>query len=235
MKVYMDAGNSFIKCMVNDSLKQIPSSEFVRFPELLPSHDQIDRLYISSVLDSGFHLFVSTYCQDKSIGVSWVETPQQGLGIQVGYQDSRQFGVDRFLAMAAAYNACKQHCVVIDAGSAVTMDAIDAQGVHLGGVIIPGQKMMREALGTAPGISSVTGSGAGVFGRSTADCVVAGCLNAVQGGVSQVLEQMRARLGDSVVVFVTGGGASLVMDSMGNEARLCQNLVLDGLRLFANS
>lgn len=235
MKVYLDAGNSFIKCLVDKAPKQIPSSEFVRFPELLPPHDQIEHVYISSVLDSGFHLFASTYCQDKGIDVSWVETPERGLGIQVAYQDPRQLGVDRFLALAAAFKICKRQCVVIDAGSAVTMDAVDAHGVHLGGVIIPGQVMMRETLGKTPGISSVTGSDSGVFGTSTAACVAAGCLNAVQGGVSLVLSKMKSELGDSAVVFLTGGDAPLVIDSMGKDVRLCQNLVLDGLQLFANT
>jgi type III pantothenate kinase len=235
MKVYMDAGNTFIKCIVGQANKQIPSSEFVRFPELFPPHDQIDHLYISSVLNSGFYLFVSTYCQDKGIEVSWVKTPSRGLGIQVGYDEPEQLGVDRFLAMAAAYDMCKRDCVVIDAGSAVTMDAVDVQGNHLGGVIIPGQKMMREALGMSPGISSVAGSDAGVFGKRTADGVTSGCLNAVQGGIRAILSQMKAELDDSVVVFATGGDASLVVESVGKEVRLCQNLVLDGLRLFADT
>jgi len=67
-------------------------------------------------------------------------------GVRNGYSDYTKLGMDRWLALVAAYVRCRRACVVIDLGTAITVDFVDAAGQHLGGYIAPGSKLLRTGL-----------------------------------------------------------------------------------------
>ncbi|WP_373083852.1 type III pantothenate kinase [Zhongshania sp.] len=154
-------------------------------------------------------------------------------GVRNSYGDPSRMGVDRWLAMVAAYVECEGACVVIDAGTALTIDVIDGGGAHLGGYIIPGVAMSARALAEYTGRVRFDGADKQSLapGKDTESCVHHGKWLAQFGAVQAALAWSEGVLGRSEV-FITGGDAQVLMALAGSQAatwRYSEELVLDGL------
>ena len=153
-------------------------------------------------------------------------------GIRNSYAEPERMGADRWVAMIAARALTDQTCYVVDCGTAVTIDALAADGRHLGGVIIPGMRLMREALyRETRQIPPETGE-ARLFGQSTRDCVWGGAVYAVASAIDGITERMSAEHG-SGVCLLTGGDAATVLPHLRAEYRLEPDLIFIGLRIIA--
>jgi type III pantothenate kinase len=163
------------------------------------------------------------------------KTSQVVAGVSCGYDDPSALGVDRWLAVVAAYQRFKQPCVVVDAGSAITVDLVDREGRHLGGYIVPGLKMMHQALFNGTSKVKVESMGSSFSlepGRSTEQAVTQGSLVMVQSMVKSAVNRLREN-NKSVQVVVTGGDGRDLMAVLDNLACFDAELVLDGLTFVA--
>lgn len=135
--------------------------------------------------------------------------PAQSSGLTNGYNDPARLGVDRWLAMVGARAAHAGAALVVDAGTALTIDAIDAGGRHLGGYIVPGMQLQLGALaGGAAQIEPIpAGTGIG-WGKNTAQAVASGVLLSLVAFVERAAIELSNRLDDTCRVIVTGGDAS---------------------------
>ncbi len=156
-----------------------------------------------------------------------------GLGVVVsGYQKPEQLGVDRWLAILAGWDLFQQRCVVVDAGSALTCDFIDANACHQGGYIVPGQKMMGDAL--LSGTSGVRVDALGLpntgYGQNTYSAVKNGCLAMSLALIENIMAGGGKAHGYTKVVL-TGGDAELLLARLPEGVVYKSDLVLDGLAL----
>lgn len=154
-------------------------------------------------------------------------------GVRNSYVDTSRMGVDRWLAMVAAFGVCGSACVVVDAGTALTIDIVDGGGMHQGGYIIPGVAMSARALAEHTGRVRFDGADKQSLapGKDTESCVHHGKWLAQYGAVQAAITLAEAAQGPSEV-FVTGGDAQGLMVVAGEYARhwrYCEELVLDGL------
>lgn len=150
-------------------------------------------------------------------------------GLRSAYADPAQMGVDRWLAMVAAWQRYRSGLVIIDAGSALTIDYVDQDGQHLGGYILPGWHMHLKGLleGTARVFADGIRERPGVApGRNTSACVNQG-LAWLWASWGARLEADRRRLG-LVRVIISGGDSDHVLDA-GVEGEVWPELVMDGL------
>ena len=130
--------------------------------------------------------------------------------IQVATREPGRTGVDRVLNVAAAYEQLKKACVVIDAGSAVTVDFCDDSGKFLGGCIAPGAAAQSAALNTiAPHLPliKVTATDA-AYGDGTESAINCGIVNGLRGLVRHAVEQHAMTLDTWPEVIATGGDAA---------------------------
>lgn len=155
-------------------------------------------------------------------------------GLTCGYREPERLGVDRWLALLAANarRSGQENFVVIDAGSALTVDICLATGQHCGGYIAPGLHMMIEALGvqtSGVGLQEISQQSLAP-GSNTAEAVNNACLAACVGVIRNALEQLRVDH-----VFLTGGDRheieSLLSVGMGQRLSLVPDLVLEGLHV----
>jgi type III pantothenate kinase len=143
---------------------------------------------------------------------------RQQAGIRNAYEQAETLGVDRWLAIVGAARTYGTPVVIWDLGTATTLDAVDAEGQHLGGYIFPGPATMLEALrsGTAltvprdlseaPG-DSPTGQEYSIRpGQTTADCIIQGVRATQVGALNQFLRFISPQAGNPTLV-VTGGAA----------------------------
>jgi type III pantothenate kinase len=157
--------------------------------------------------------------------------------ISNAYADPTRLGVDRWLAVVAAFHRQHGAALVIDAGSALTVDLINAEGSHLGGYIIPGIALMKASLLKDTGGVRFEPSdySAGVaLGCSTADGVNAGVMAAQTGAILTAVAESGRQVGQDFAILMTGGDAELIVKSLPaglvNNIQLVPDLVLDGLQ-----
>ena len=154
-------------------------------------------------------------------------------GVSNRYADLGKLGIDRWLAMLAAFRRTGGACVVVDAGTAVTIDAVDGLGQHLGGYILPGIRLSTAALEDNTGIrlEARQPSGDTGLGHSTDEAVYHGIIAAIISLISATLDAV-ARPGDPVGLFFSGGDAELIRKSGEfDSAEIVPELVLDGLAI----
>ena len=240
----LDIGNTRIKWGVlnGDVIQQsghlrqsaIRDSGLSIWASKLPRH--VETVLACNVAGGDFAAQLSDFIR-KHCGcdVHFAHSERQACGVTNGYRQPRRLGADRWLAMIGAHIECQTLCIVVDAGTAVTIDVLDDNGQHLGGQIMPGLKLMRDALSIhTNGIgnvgrpsSSVTG-GLGIFAKSTAGAVVQGVTSAVTGAIERA-SRILGHDGKQPTIVLTGGDALHIYSSLEEESLLRPNLILEGL------
>jgi type III pantothenate kinase len=198
-------------------------------------HD-VGEVFVSNVAGNSFATRLSgvigMHCDCE---VRFAHVERSGWGVTNGYRQPRRMGVDRWVAMVGAWGECRTACLVVDAGTAVTLDAVDADGKHLGGQIIAGVEMMIRALSAStsdiPPVKSASGKGndgIGMFATSTAEAVREGARNAVAGAIERAFHTLQSEAYEPVLVL-TGGDASRILSALGETPLHRPHLVLQGL------
>lgn len=143
-------------------------------------------------------------------------------------------GVDRLLCAAAAFTTLKQACVVIDAGTAITIDFVDGEGTFHGGVIAPGAQMQLNSLhahtDALPQVSFALPTNE-PFGRNTEQAMLQGVFFGIRGLVQRMIERYATELGTFPLVVATGGDAQLILNHEDFVDRIVPDLVLMGIAI----
>lgn len=197
---------------------------------------RIDDVFVSNVAGTTFATRLSgvigMHCD---CDVRFARSERRGWGVTSSYTQPRRMGVDRWVAMVGAWAEIQGACLVVDCGTAVTIDAVDDDGQHLGGQIIAGVATMANALTTAtsdiPPVRPAPGRGGadlGMFGRNTAAAVREGAQNAVSGAVDRAIRTLQSNAYEPVVVL-TGGDSSRILNALCEPPLHRPHLVLQGL------
>lgn len=159
------------------------------------------------------------------------------LGVRNAYPVPEQLGVDRWAALVAAYRQCGGPLVVADCGTAVTVDVVNGEGRHQGGVIAPGMGLMRDALaiGTRVDAKLTQPKTSGQLGCTTEMAVAYGIESAVLGLIQRLINQAEISCGPISHRWITGGEAAVLVTRLEGHWRHVPQLVLDGLELLADS
>jgi type III pantothenate kinase len=229
----VDVGNTRVKWRVVDRVQVISRgdqlTELIRQGATLNIDSQydIERVRLSCVAGKEIvEKLQSQFREQYAAEIEFAEVTKGAGSITCGYRDYKQLGVDRWLALLAANAKNPDGVIVVDAGSAVTVDIVGSNGQHQGGYIVPGLGLMHSALwqGT-DGVKVKAKSVAGMHcpGQSTDESVDKGCLLLLVAMIESLADKYKAKL------IVTGGDAELVRDALSVEAELYPDLVLDGL------
>lgn len=164
-------------------------------------------------------------------------TPDLKMNIKLGYENPKELGSDRIVNSAAAYHLYGGPCIVIDFGTATTFNAVDRQGVFLGGCICAGIKLSMEALAGAasklPYIEIIRPDG--VIGRTTAANLQAGAVYGLIGQVEYIVKKFRAVKGfEKAKVVATGGLSEIVAAEEKIIDVIDRTMTLRGLNLLYN-
>lgn len=169
----------------------------------------------------------------------WVVSSAQEAGLTNGYEHPTRLGSDRWVAMVGAYHHVQQRqpnrpCVLVMVGTAVTVEAINAQGHFLGGYILPGHGMMLRALETGTAGLHVPTGEIRPFPANTSDALTSGGTYAIAGAAQRMVDQLHAHTGQAPVCLMTGGAAWKMAPSMATPFELVDSLIFDGLLTVAD-
>ena len=217
-------------------------------------HDAgIERVVASSVAGSRVERTLARAARRfLDVRVEFATTVRHKAGLTTRYTEPWRLGVDRFLAALGAHQLAGGRPVcVVSAGTAVTIDLIDARGVHRGGAILPGPELMirsllentdgieRRARGARSAGHSIRGAGRAehrggdLFARSTRAAIEQGARQAIGALIDRAVARARVLAGRAPLVVLTGGAATQLRGSFGARAVLAPDLVLRGLALYA--
>ena len=169
----------------------------------------------------------------------WVVPSLFEAGVTNGYDHPSRLGSDRWVAMIGARQRMRAQgparpLVVVMVGTAVTVEAIDAEGRFLGGLILPGHGIMLRALesGTA-GLHVPTGE-VRPFPTNTSDALTSGGTYAIAGACERMVQHLREHTGQEPLCIMTGGAGWKMAPSMSLQFELVDNLIFDGLLTMAD-
>jgi len=171
---------------------------------------------------------------------SWVVPATEEAGVVNGYDHPARLGPDRWVALVGARwrllaAGRPTPALVVMVGTAVTVDALDAQGRFLGGLILPGHGIMLRALeGGTAGLRVPTGDVVH-FPTNTSDALTSGGTYAITGAIERMHRHLQLRTGVPPQVIVSGGAGWKVAPSLGVPYELLDNLLFDGLLRIAQA
>jgi type III pantothenate kinase len=197
------------------------------------------RVVVANVAGHAFEARFRTWAEHR-----WQVTPEfpaaaaEQLGLRNAYVRPAALGIDRWLAMLAAWQLAAAPLLVASAGTAFTVDLVDGEGLHRGGCVVPGERLMREALhaqtsGVAAAALLDVAAVDGTFGINTAGAVQQGARLALASLVDRAARALEAASGEIPRIFLAGGAAAEIAPLVGRSVELAPHLVLAGLALVA--
>lgn len=230
----LDIGNSRTKWRLADTSGSLKSP---RIPTLAATEEPPDRVRISAV--AGVRDRIRAAVEARfGIAPEFARVSRELAGVVCCYEDPERLGIDRWLAVVAAWHCVHGAVAVVDAGTAITVDLADDRGQHQGGYIVPGIGLMRRSLAgetrdlALPQLLADQEDDA--FpppGRSTDTAIAGGTLAMPVGFLDAVLARFRAASPSGTTTFLCGGDAHLLHSRLASATRIKPNLVLDGLAI----
>lgn len=258
----IDCGNTYLKwCLSNDesltkqqSLKHKDISILEVYKDVIDSQSSIcDSVVLVSVLGDIFSAGANKISTDA--GLSFLEVQSQDVSpdISNAYEKPEKLGNDRWVAMIGADELINhsEACIVIDSGTATTIDAIDESGKHLGGVIFPGLELSLNSLSDntelLPNLKTnnllIDKNG---FAKKTNQAIASGCLLGLAGAIDGICNKMQRQLIEKspslkVRRLLSGGGANTLLPYLESDSYLesdydhYDNLIMIGLKKFKDT
>ncbi|MFL0801890.1 MAG: type III pantothenate kinase [Agarilytica sp.] len=236
MKLLFDVGNTRIKWGLSKGGEIAESGAFFA-SELKEFCAQVSKskcgevgtISISSVAGLGLRDEIAAWSRDSLGLVPYIANVEREVaGVRVSYDNLANLGVDRWLAMIAAWQRCRSECIVISAGTAITVDYLGHTGHHGGGLIVPGVNLMRRVLfdrTNAVKVDAFKLLDAWAPGADTIPCVKNGIAAMVKGFIGEVCGSGF----ESLPVFLSGGDAKSLSVWLESRAEVAPHLVLEGL------
>jgi len=249
MKLLVDIGNSRAKfvCVKNKEMSEIQAinNDNISTVWLTEHYLAVSQVIVASVNQEQTTHFIQQWAKSLNKPCLVINTEKEKFGVINAYQDESSLGVDRWLALigASKYLANK-NVIIVDAGTATTIDIITDNKQHLGGWILPGVDLMFDSLlsntekiyADKIRLASIT------FGNNTTECVNNACWASIIGVITLArlqANQLRKPIDD---IVVTGGNAtevelllSALYQSESNQdfqVHLCQKLIFQGMSEF---
>ncbi len=243
--IVIDAGNTRIKWAQADELGKLGAIRAA-------SHVAIEQSDLKHLLKDANRVIVANVAGDvvaeKIKGMMKQEVKPQFLiplaeacNVMNGYDQKNQLGIDRWAAVIAAWHMQQQPCIVINAGTAITIDVLaqdkaSKKGAYLGGSILPGLQLMYEALSDRTANLSPDSTGVvEVFPKNTQDAIHTGCMDAVVGAVVLKMKQLEKYSAFLPKIVVSGGDAVKIEHALSphlSRVVMIENIVLEGILLL---
>lgn len=241
----IDAGNTRVKWGVNinsvwlhcGAVATADISRQTQLRDLLALHE-LDRIVVSNVAGPVVAKTITELVQPLGKVADFVAARAQQCGVANGYDQPSRLGSDRWAALIAAHNAASgmpRPQLVVMAGTALTIDTLTAEGHFLGGVIMPGARLMRSSLNNATAQLPVSEGFYQAFPTNTDDAINSGTIEACTGAIARLFAQVTKKIGSSPHCVASGGAMQELVEHLPFPVSINDNLVLDGLLAIARS
>jgi type III pantothenate kinase len=236
--ILLDIGNSRVKWSL------VQSQEWLA--EGISMHDESNKLFqewdrfppparviASNVAGEERARLFSAYWQARNVPLHWMLASRSCSGVRNLYDRPEQLGSDRWAALVGAWPRVRGACLVISAGTAVTVDALNEQGEFIGGLILPGKHLMLKSLATGTHALECPAGSATDFPRNTADAIASGIVTALTSTVQTAFQRLASASGAYPACILTGGDADWLANQLQIGVIIAPRLVMEGLLIMA--
>ncbi|MBP9713305.1 MAG: type III pantothenate kinase [Sterolibacterium sp.] len=242
MLLCLDCGNTRLKwgIYIPDERRWLAQgalllTEIGRLPAEIraqPGYQPLQRIIGCIVAGHEARATIETGAAALGAPLHWNTSQATQAGVSSAYEDPSQLGSDRWAALIGAHYLYPQgSCLVVTAGTATTIDHLDADGQFCGGLILPGIDLMRTALAHHTARLPLAEGDFQPLPRDTRTAIASGCLQATAGAVERMFRPMAAMPG--AVCLLSGGAAERFAGLLDIPVRRVENLVLEGLAQIA--
>lgn len=233
--IYLDAGNTRLKWRLYDAhgTRRDGAARYAELDELWSLCKTGMHAYLASVVSADLTRSLIKGLLQRGVETTTLSAQQQAGGVTNGYADPTQLGVDRWLALAGARQRTVSACLVVSAGTALTVDAMAASGDFLGGVIVPGTALMQQALQTGTARVQVENGTWQRFPTNSVNAVRTGVITALAGAVQTQYAALAQISATDPLCMVTGGDADLLLPYLTaipvEQCNIVPHLILEGI------
>lgn len=243
MNLLLDLGNSSLKWALHDGARRVSGGRVGHdrlrvepFPEWRAAAHRLDRIVAVSVApEPVWHTVEARLGELLGRSARRLLTPPSGMGVRSRYPEPARMGADRWAAMVGAMSGGPLPAIVVDCGTAITVDWLDADGTHRGGLILAGITAQYEALGRrAPVLADrARVDTLSLFATDTEAAVHGGVLQGVAAMIDGVVQRMEHDRGLAARRWLAGGDAFTLAPLLMEDYTCRPDLVLDGLSIIA--
>ena len=236
MIAVIDAGNSRIKWGLHDGTRWLDTgvlatADVAWLSEAADEWPANAGVVICNVAGSEVAERLSSLLAQRHAAISFLHGSAAACGVRSTYERAGQLGADRWAALIGARSLHAGPAVVVMAGTATTVDALDAEGRFRGGLILPGLALMRTALAHNTADLPHAAGHYRSLPTNTDDAIVSGAIHATLGAI----ERMCATLGEDALCLLSGGAAGELAPHLERPLRQVDNLVLEGLARYSRT
>lgn len=245
MKLLVDIGNTRLKAALWDGhvLRPLGAAthagalDAVDIATFWERAGDVDGVLVASVAGAAVEQRLAAGVARRfGLRAEFLASSQELCGVRNAYAEPARLGIDRLLGLVALHASQAGACVLAGCGTALTLDAVDADGAHLGGLICASPPLMIDALTSATARLDAPRSAHIVdFADNTADAIESGAWQAAAALVGLFVERTTAHLAETPALILTGGGADRLSGLIGRAHRVEPDLVLRGLATCARS
>ncbi|MGJ8694560.1 MAG: type III pantothenate kinase [Thalassotalea sp.] len=235
----VDIGNSRLKYIVgnNPKNKEITSASIteLNYAWFERHWGKAKKLIIASVNQAVLCEQITLWASQQQISVEIIQSSDSLHGVKSGYEKPSQLGVDRWLVLVASQSLFpNRNCLIVDAGTATTIDLISADGQHQGGWILPGFELMfNSVLNNTSKVKAELSKPNLTFGKNTSDNVNHACWAATIGLILQAQEQALLNGMQVEKTILTGGNADHISSLLRTPHIVVNDLVFIGLKKYS--
>jgi type III pantothenate kinase len=239
MILTVDAGNTRIKWGLRRNgdwarVGAFPVAEVETLAVAVDCAQPPQRILVANVAGAAVQAAIERTAAQLGCSPEFVQACAQQCGVRSSYDEPAQLGVDRWAALIAVRRLFGGPCLAVNAGTALTVDALSDEGVFIGGIIAPGVELMRRALDAHTAGLHLQPGEVRFFPANTGDAIMSGAAHALAGAIERMASFMQAS-GQSPVRIVLSGGAAPVLRPLLAMLDTVEvdHLVLEGLAAIA--
>jgi type III pantothenate kinase len=212
----------------------VGNTEWLALQHALAALTPPTRILVSNVAGEAMAQRLRAVCAGWEVPLEFVTARTEQCGVRNGYELPERLGSDRWAALIAAWNQMQGACLVVNCGTATTVDALSDQGEFPGGLILPGAGLMQRSLATNTAQLLAEQGVLRDFPRNTADAIHSGMLRATLGAIRYQFDLLVSRYG-TVRCLLSGGAAGVIQPHLDVPSERMDNLVLMGLQIIGET
>ena len=244
MMLLLDVGNTSVKWAVREKTQMSPAGSFQHQNEDFKAFAQTawaslpapEKIVVSNVAGSDMGDSLTDWALNHwGLTPVFVRVSSKALGVTNAYARPADLGVDRWAALIGAFSFARGALCIVDCGTAITLDFLAADGVHRGGLILPGVDMLeRMLLNSTAGIKLRNDPQfTSPFASGTGEAVHGGAIYMVTAAIDRIVADMDVETGTRPEVIITGGDAGQIQSLLSCSSHHEPDLVLKGLAILA--
>lgn len=198
----------------------------------------LQQVYIASVAKKKIADNVQDWIKHNySVTCQFLSSQNNFEKLHNAYRHPQQLGIDRWMSLVACYRNYQKPFAVFNCGTAVTVDAVDTHGKHIGGLIIPGLELMQQTLVKKTAgckmQSKLANKTDSLLAGNTHQAISGGSLYAIAAFIQKLTEELQHELGQNLTCLISGGDARAVFPLLSEKFIYEENLVLRGVEVMA--